>query len=219
MNQQEKLWSEEFGNSYTYRNHGKEINNQQLFRYALPRDIKSFIEFGAGAGENITAIRKIYPGIEATAIEINKIACEELRRIDNITVHQISAFDYEIGKQYDVVLTKGFLIHIFPDDLKKMYRKIYESSNKFILLCEYYNPVPIMIEYRGMKDSLWKRDFAGDMLDMFDGLKLVDYGFVYHRDEFPQDDLHWFLLKKEKGYAIEKRNVKENIQQECKHGS
>ena len=31
----------------------------------------------------------------------------------------------------------------------------------------------------------------------YKSLKLLDYGFVYHKDlSFPQDDLTWFLLKK-----------------------
>jgi hypothetical protein len=34
------------------------------------------------------------------------------------------------------------------------------------------------------------------MLDRFPDLSLVEYGFVYHRDPFPQDDLTWFLLEK-----------------------
>jgi spore coat polysaccharide biosynthesis protein SpsF len=35
------------------------------------------------------------------------------------------------------------------------------------------------------------------MMDKYSNLKLVDYGFVYHRDyQFPQDDMNWFLLEK-----------------------
>jgi len=44
---------------------------------------------------------------------------------------------------------------------------------------------------------LFKRDFAGEMLDRYPALKLLDYGFVYRRDPlFPQDDMTWFLLEK-----------------------
>jgi len=44
---------------------------------------------------------------------------------------------------------------------------------------------------------LFKRDFAGEMLERFADLKLLDYGFVYRRDpNFPQDDITWFLLEK-----------------------
>jgi spore coat polysaccharide biosynthesis protein SpsF len=65
------------------------------------------------------------------------------------------------------------------------------------LICEYYNPSPVAIPYRGHSDRLFKRDFAGEMLEMFADLKLVDYGFAYHRDPaFPQDDITWFLMEK-----------------------
>ena len=34
------------------------------------------------------------------------------------------------------------------------------------------------------------------MINRFPDLYLVDYGFVYHRDNnFKQDDITWFLLK------------------------
>ena len=36
----------------------------------------------------------------------------------------------------------------------------------------------------------------GEMLDRYSDLHLVDYGFVWRRDVFAQDDLTWFLLEK-----------------------
>jgi spore coat polysaccharide biosynthesis protein SpsF len=38
--------------------------------------------------------------------------------------------------------------------------------------------------------------FAGEIMDRFEDLILVDYGFTWHRDEFPQDDITWFLMEK-----------------------
>jgi len=62
---------------------------------------------------------------------------------------------------------------------------------------EYYNPVPVEVSYRGHQGKLFKRDFSGEMLDKFKDLRLIRYGFVYHRDpSFPQDDITWFLLEK-----------------------
>lgn len=53
------------------------------------------------------------------------------------------------------------------------------------------------IPYRGHEQRLFKRDFAGEMLDAYPDLRLVDYGFVYRRDPvFPADDLTWFLMEK-----------------------
>jgi spore coat polysaccharide biosynthesis protein SpsF len=53
-----------------------------------------------------------------------------------------------------------------------------------------------MVNYRGNENRLFKRDFAGELINKFD-MNLIDYGFTYHRDKhFPQDDLTWFLLEK-----------------------
>jgi spore coat polysaccharide biosynthesis protein SpsF len=55
----------------------------------------------------------------------------------------------------------------------------------------------VEVLYRGHTSKLFKRDFAGEMLDTYPDLSMVDYGFVYSRDNnFPQDDVTWFLLEK-----------------------
>ena len=97
----------------------------------------------------------------------------------------------------DLSLIKGVLIHINPDMLPVVYEKLYTASRRFVLVCEYYNPSPVAISYRGHADRLFKRDFAGEMMDKYPDLKLVDYGFAYRRDPaFPQDDITWFLMEK-----------------------
>ena len=75
---------------------------------------------------------------------------------------------------------------------------LYNKSNRYILIVEYFNSTPVEIEYRGHKDKLFKRDFAGEMMNSFNNLKLLDYGFIYCRDPIflPQDDMNWFLLEK-----------------------
>jgi spore coat polysaccharide biosynthesis protein SpsF len=74
---------------------------------------------------------------------------------------------------------------------------MYRSSARYICVAEYYNPKPVGVYYRKHKRMLFKRDFAGEILEMFKDVVLLDYGFVYHRDiHFPQDDLTWFLLEK-----------------------
>lgn len=94
-------------------------------------------------------------------------------------------------------LIKGVLIHINPDELPRVYDKIIQSSRKYILVVEYYNPSPMTVTYRGYSERLFKRDFAGEILARYPELRLLDYGFVYHGDKnFPQDDLTWFLIEK-----------------------
>ena len=95
------------------------------------------------------------------------------------------------------MFTKGVLIHISPDYLPHVYDLLFEASNRYICIIEYYNPTPVEMTYRGHRGKLFKRDFAGEILDRYKDLILASYGFVYHRDNnFPQDDINWFLLEK-----------------------
>ena len=74
---------------------------------------------------------------------------------------------------------------------------MYNSSNRYILLWEYYNPKPVSIEYRWYNDKLFKRDFCWDILNKYPDLELKSYWFNYHWDNnFQQDDITWFLLEK-----------------------
>jgi spore coat polysaccharide biosynthesis protein SpsF len=108
-----------------------------------------------------------------------------------------SISEYQPSDSYDLCLVKGILIHLNPELLQDTYKKIYESSHKYVLISEYYSPSPVTIKYRGHSDRLFKRDFAGEFLKKYPDMTLVDYGFSYHLDpNFPQDDENWFLLEK-----------------------
>ena len=200
--EQENFWAGIFGTEYIRRNDSQNLlaSNLSFFSRTLSKvgALTSCVEFGANIGMNLRAIKLLYPNIELRAVEINKDAAQELGSfIGDHAVFTGSLFDCPIEKQSDLVLVKGILIHINPDKLAATYKKIYEAAKSNILICEYYNPSRVAISYRGHSDRLFKRDFAGEMLDMFPDLKLIDYGFVYHRDPaFPQDDINWFLIKK-----------------------
>ena len=198
---QESFWAGNFGTDYTARNYGMDLiaSNTALFARALQstRNILSVLEFGANSGLNLKAISRLFPNLKLSAIEINERACSALRRWGDIDVFEGSIFDCPMDSKHDLTLSKGLLIHINPDMLYEAYGRLYELSNKYILICEYYNPVPVETRYRGHLGRLYKRDFAGDMLDLYPDLSLIDYGFVYHRDaNFRQDDATWFLMKK-----------------------
>ena len=155
------------------------------------------LEFGSNIGLNLRAIKMLIPNVKMTAVEINKKAAEECSKIDGVDVFNGSIFDFNTDKKFDLTFTKTVLIHINPEKLNEVYEKLYNYSNRYILISEYYNPKPIEVNYRGNADRLFKRDFAGELLDKYSDLELIDYGFVYHRDNnFPDDDNNWFLLEK-----------------------
>ena len=199
--EQELFWAGEFGDDYTDRNQGAVWvgSNAALFSKIISdlKPIKSVIEFGANIGLNLYAIRHLVPEIELSAIEINQKAVSELERFGNIKIYHQSILEFSPDYQRDLVLIKGILIHINPDSLPTVYDLLYRTSKRYIRIAEYYNPTPVEVMYRGHEDRLFKRDFAGEMLDRYKDLRLAKYGFAYHRDyHFPQDDITWFLLEK-----------------------
>lgn len=131
-------------------------------------------------------------------MEINDQAAAELQaKLPDVELHVQSILSFQPTTQWELVFTKGVLIHINPEMLPKVYECMYRASSRYLLVAEYYNPTPVEVAYRGHAGKLFKRDFAGELLDKFPDVLLVDYGFVYHRDpSFPQDDMNWFLLEK-----------------------
>jgi spore coat polysaccharide biosynthesis protein SpsF len=199
---QESFWAGTFGTEYGGRNTGHQLvaSNLRFFSVALRAAgaIRSCLELGANVGMNLEALRLLFPDMVIKAVEINPEAARILgERIGPENVRVGSIFDDADTGVFDLVLVKGVLIHINPEMLPVAYEKIYRASGRFILLGEYYNPSPVAVPYRGHTDRLFKRDFAGELLDRYPDLSLLDYGFAYRRDPaFPQDDITWFLLKK-----------------------
>lgn len=200
--EQEAFWAGEFGNEYIERNVSEQLlaSNLSLFSRALTQTngLSSCIEFGANVGMNLRALKLLYPAQEQAAVEINASAVEVLRKtLAPDSVFHASLLDYVPSRQYDLVLIKGVLIHIDPAHLTRVYDALYQATERYLLVCEYYNPSPVTIEYRGHADRLFKRDFCGELMQRFPELRLVDYGFVYRRDpSFPLDDVTWFLMER-----------------------
>lgn len=199
--QQEAFWAGEFGDNYIERNKDDKFiaSNVMMFAKMLEKayDTQSILEFGANIGLNLEALHRLLGNINLSAVEINPKAANILREKGFKHIYNTSILDFEIDSQRDLIFTKGVLIHINPDVLPQVYEKLYLSSSRYILVCEYHNPVPIEIPYRGHSEKLFKRDFAGEIMDRFSDVRLVDYGFFYSRDpRHWQEDMNWFLMEK-----------------------
>lgn len=197
---QEKLWHSDFGDEYIKRNDSEKLLYSKigLFNQVLKctSGINSIRELGCNIGLNLMALKKINPELNLYGVEINQKAAEIAKSFDIAEISNDSALNENNKPLVDLTMTVGFLIHVNPDELNKVYNNLYEGTNKYILIVEYFNPTPVTIEYRGQIDALFKRDFAGELIDKY-SLNLVDYGFLYHKDNWiPQDDLNWFLLEK-----------------------
>lgn len=203
LSPQEEFWRGSFGSDYSDRNVGQGLvaSNTALFARALVRAgaPRMVLELGANIGMNLVALGHLFPEASLHAVEINAKACEQLRAfLPTGHVTEGSILEEGPSTGFDLVLIKGVLIHIAPDLLPVAYRRAVERTDRHLLICEYYNPTPVEVPYRGERERLFKRDFCGEILEQHPEMRLVDYGFVYHRDpSFPLDDITWFLLEKQ----------------------
>lgn len=199
--EQENFWATDFGNEYVDRNDGEKLiaSNVALFSKILRSapSVKSVSELGCNIGLNLMALNRINQKFDLQGYEINELAAKTAadQKIANIVNTTITE-PLPRQKKFDLTFSKLVLIHINPDKLEAVYENLYNLSNRYIMVCEYYNPFPVVVEYRGHQNRLFKRDFAGELISKYN-LRLLDYGFNYHLDPyFTNDDANWFLMEK-----------------------
>lgn len=195
------IWEKQFGEEYTKRKlqvHNTEGKSRDIFWDKLVKmvpDAQSYLEIGCNAGMNLESIYRANPSLDISGIEPNdyafKIATENLNGKYKIINENV--FDLPSTLKADLVFTCTVLIHIAPDDLQSALNNIYKTSKKYILAMEYYWPLVKTIEYRGLKDVLWKQDFGALWLRSQD-VELIETGYLDARDGF--DRVTWWLFKK-----------------------
>lgn len=201
MAEQQLFWKGNFTSDYIKRNSefdlekGVEGWKKMVSKIQEPGNI---LECGSNIGRNLLFLNKIFPKADLSLIEINKEAYDIVTK--NLPVKTSfngpivdSNFD---KKSFDLVFTCGVLIHISPDDLLENCKKIVSYSRKYVIIAEYFNRTPVMLEYHGEKNKLFKRDFGKFMLDNFD-LKVIDYGFLWGHeyDAAGFDDITYWVFE------------------------
>lgn len=194
------LWASDFGNSYHVDNKSLDFLPSQIAFFAhifhknqfLPKKI---LELGAGTGTNLLALRCLATNSIIKGLEVNLQACESIRS-KGFEVEHKSIQQWVPDERYDLVFTKGVLIHIEPSDLPKVCSKMVESSSRYILIAEYFATNSEVLDYRSTTKALFRGDFARHLIDTRSDLRLLDYGFFSRLGIFPQDDLTYFLFEK-----------------------
>lgn len=203
MNEQQNFWANNYAKDYMKKNSefDRLLGIEAWQKILVKADgIQTVIECGCNIGRNIGFLNKVLPTATKSVIEISKPAFEFVTQqyeLDQSFNGSILEASFE--KTFDLVFTMGVLIHIHPDDLLMNMHKIYNYSNKYILLGEYFNRTPVMIEYQGQEDKLFKRDFGKLFIENFPAT-LVDYGFLWGHIYDPAgfDDVTWWLFEKKK---------------------
>ncbi len=202
MNEQQNFWANKYAEEYISKN--SQFDREEgiaAWKLMLARSasIESILECGCNIGRNIDFLNSVLPNARKSIIEISQPAFEFVVRQHALA----QAFNGSIEDSnlkngaFDLVFTIGVLIHIHPDNLLRNMEKMFNYSSKYILMGEYFNRTPVMIEYQGEREKLFKRDFGKLFIENLP-VKLVDYGFLWGHlyDRAGFDDITWWLFEK-----------------------
>ena len=93
---------------------------------------------GSNIGHNLLALKQLLTKCRLSAVEINKQAASELKEnLPEVDLQLASILEFHPIDLWDLVFTKGVLIHINPDKLPMVYDLMYKSSSHYILIAEY----------------------------------------------------------------------------------
>ncbi len=202
MNEQELFWAETYGQEYVRKNTSfDQALGVRGWREMLRKaeDIESILECGSNIGGNIAFLNECLPEAKKSVIELNPVAFEVVSksyRLEHAFNGSILDSDLPRGG-FDLVFTRGVLIHIHPDHLAANMERMFEYSRRYVLIAEYFNRTPVMIDYQGERERLFKRDFGKFFLERF-AAQVVDYGFLWGQiyDSAGFDDITWWLFRK-----------------------
>jgi pseudaminic acid biosynthesis-associated methylase len=204
MNEQQQFWKETYTSEYIKRN--SSFDNKLgvegwsiILKKADKAGIRSVLECGCNIGRNINFLNTVLPEAKKSIIEIAGEPFEFVTshyKLDQQFNGSILDSNFE-KSSFDLVFTNGVLIHIHPDEVLANMNKMYDYSRRYILVSEYFNRIPTMIEYRGEMNKLFKSDFGKTFIENFD-VKLVDYGFLWGHiyDNAGFDDITYWLFEK-----------------------
>ncbi len=170
-------WRGDFGDAYTDRNPVDWRTRAQSLDQLVPTDVGSVLEVGCNRGHNLLALESLDRDLRVFGAEPNDRA-RKIARKQGLLVHNRSVYNLPKewqGRQFDLVMTSGVLIHIPPARLDEALSGLYAASGRYLLAIE-YDGADEMIQYRGLENMLWKRNIGAHYTRLFPDLKLVDVG-------------------------------------------
>ena len=93
---------------------------------------KTVLELGCGKGE-LSSLIKFF-NCHLTGLDISKDRIKLNKFLDKKL--QCDVFDYSDETKFDLVICSHFLLHIEPDKVKQIIKKMIDSSNRYVLFLE-----------------------------------------------------------------------------------
>lgn len=193
----ERLWAGEFGVTYADRNPVVADRRAGFWDDLLERHaITSVLEVGCGQGANLAPIARRLDPAEVWGVDVSEHAIDRARVNApgvNVVLSRARQLPFDDGF-VDLTFTVGTLIHQPEESLPSVIDEIARCSRRFVLWAEYHAPATEEVPYRGIRGSLFRRDYAAIYAALHPELAVVESGFLGEDAGF--DRVTWQLLQK-----------------------
>ena len=202
---QREFWKGDFGEDFRNRHQELENYNQwymenvgvpeedfwKKYFSKLDKNLK-IVELGCNVGVKLSILKKM--GFKnLTGVEINKNAYEIAKRNDpSITWINSSIDSFEPDEPFDLVFTSFVLIHINPETLNTIIKKMVNISKKYIFGFENYGEKLTEIPYRGHSNVLWKQNFPALFKELEPSLKEIAIEKIPYKHDNLEDVIYLF---------------------------
>jgi|SRR5579872_668373 len=111
-------------------------------------EFKSVLEIGPGDGRITELILDNYVINEYDAIDISEDRLNMLRKnCPSVQAKKCNIIDETITKKYDLVISVECLLHIKPEHIEQVIKKMVDSSNKYIVNIDFFPKEPIKMAF------------------------------------------------------------------------
>jgi len=156
----EEFWKN-IQNSY-YKTNTKRVPRDLVYDFVKNNDVSSVLELGCNSGGNLLKISKSFPDVRLVGIDICERAIEHGKTVEKNpaelqvgSIYDLSRFD-DCG--FDLVFTRGVLLHINHEMTPKVIKDMLRISNRYILHIERHGESEVR-SYSGEIPHSFSHDF------------------------------------------------------------
>jgi len=128
-----------------------------IYFVCLGLGAKKICEAGCNVGNNLSSFPENFSvyGIDMNEYSLQKAEEKYPNFVFNVEGISKTSFSDSF---FDLVFTRGVLIHIHPDEVDKVLEEFLRISNRWIFNLEYFGEEEKMIDWKRGKDLLWYRN-------------------------------------------------------------